>query len=214
MSLLNDEQFKILERLKTQQSLSVDAITKWLRKPKTAVRRALLDMEKKGLIERDWAKNIRGRPTLRFKLGSESKRFFPSMEAEVLHELIKYLAENGQLSLLEKFFHDYWEKKYERVMKKVLKRKNRDFTSRLEALKEVLNEDGFYARSNISKKNDQVMLKECHCPIAAATAVTDIPCHLEAQLISRVLNMDCASVSPMNKQQQSCQFILSKPTRK
>lgn len=213
-NLLNEDQFKILERLKTHEALSVDAVTEWLRKPKTAVRRALLDMEKKDLIERDWARNPRGRPALRFKLSSGSRQLFPSMEAEVLHELIKYLTRNGSSSVLESFFHEYWEKKYERVMKKISSRKSRDLSARLEALKEVLNEDGFYARAQLSKKNDQVTLRECHCPIAAAASATDIPCHLEAQLISRVLNMDCVSVSPMNKEQTNCQFTLNKTRRR
>jgi predicted ArsR family transcriptional regulator len=143
-------------------------------------------------------------------LGTQSKHLFPSKEAELLNELIGYLNQQGHTLILEKFFHEYWDKRYARVMKKVSSRKCRDLNTRLEALKEVLNEDGFYARSNLSKKDNQVILRECHCPLSAAAAVTDIPCRLEAQLISRVLNMECVSAVPMNSEQDDCRFELKK----
>lgn len=210
MNLLNDDQSRIMERLKTQGTQSVDSLTKWIKKPKTAVRRALLDLEKKSLIERHLIKSVRGRPTLCFKLGSQSKLVFPTKEAEVLNELINFLVREGHRPLLEKFFREYWEKRYDRVVEKISARKCRDLGARLEALKEVLSEDGFYARSNISKKDDQITLRECHCPISAAASAVDIPCKLEAQLISRVLNLDCVSASPMSAQQKDCQFKLKK----
>ncbi|HND84751.1 MAG TPA: hypothetical protein PLU50_03050, partial [Pseudobdellovibrionaceae bacterium] len=173
MNLLNEDQFRILERLKTHGTQSIDSITAWSKKPKTAVRRALLDLEKKSLIERTLTKSTRGRPVLCFKLSSQSKVIFPTKEAEVLNELIKFLVREGRKSLLETFFQEYWEKRYERVMEKISQRKCKDLSARLDALKEVLNEDGFYARSNLSKKDDQVTLRECHCPISAAASAVD-----------------------------------------
>ncbi len=208
MNLLNEDQFRILERLKTHGTQSIDSITAWSKKPKTAVRRALLDLEKKSLIERTLIKSTRGRPVLCFKLSSQSKVIFPTKEAEVLNELIKFLVREGRNSLLETFFQEYWEKRYERVMEKISQRKCKDLSARLDALKEVLNEDGFYARSNLSKKDDQVTLRECHCPISAAASAVDIPCNLESQLISKVLNLDCLSASPMSAEQRDCQFML------
>lgn len=206
MNLLNEDQFRILERLKTHGTLSVDSITGWFKKPKTAVRRSLLDLEKKGLIERELIKSSRGRPLLGFKLRSESKVVFPTKEAEVLNELIKFLVQQGQRSLLESFFQEYWEKRYERVMEKISHRKCKDLSARLEALKEVLNEDGFYARSNLSKKDQQLTLRECHCPISAVASATNVPCDLESQLIARVLNLDCVSAEPMSGEQGECRF--------
>jgi len=210
MNLLSKDQFKIIERLKTHGALSVDSITEWTKSPKTAVRRTLLILEKKGLLVRALKKNKRGRPTLFFKLGSESKALFPSNEAEVLNELIKYMLQHGHNSTLENFFAEYWDQKYIRVMNKLSSRKCRDLTARLEALKEVLNEDGFYARSNLSQKDGQITLRECHCPISAVASVVDIPCRLEAQLISRVLNADCVSAIPMSASQRNCLFKFEK----
>lgn len=210
MKLLNDDQFRIMERLKTQGTESIDSLTGWMKKPKTAVRRALLDLEKKSLIERHFTQNARGRPTLCFNLASQSKLIFPTKEAEILNDLIKFLVQKGNRDILEKFFSEYWGEKYDRVMEKIASRKCRDLAARLEALKDVLSEDGFYARANISKKDDQITLRECHCPISAAASATDIPCKLEAQLISRVLNLDCISASPMSAQQKDCQFKFKK----
>ncbi|NUN06873.1 MAG: DeoR family transcriptional regulator [Bdellovibrio sp.] len=211
MNLLNEDQFRILERLKTHGTLSIDAITDWYNKPKTAVRRSLLDLEKKGLIERVLIKSARGRPLVAFRLGSEAKVVFPTKEAEVLNELIKFLVQQGQRPLLESFFQEYWEKRYERVMEKISRRKCKDLSARLEALKEVLNEDGFYARSNLSKKDKQLTMRECHCPISAVASATNVPCDLESQLISKVLNLDCISAEPMSGKQGECRFKFKIP---
>lgn len=210
MNLLNKDQFKILERLKTNGTLSIDSITEQIKKPKTAVRRTLLALEKKVLVERVLTKNLRGRPTLCFKLSSQSGAVFPSKDAEVLSELIKYLLKNGQSSALENFFSEYWDQKYLRVMQKITLQKSQDLPARLNALKEVLNEDGFYARSTRSTKNNQITLRECHCPISAVASVVAIPCRLETKLISRVLETDCVSASPMNSKQKDCLFKIKK----
>ena len=210
MDLINEDQFKILERLKTQGIQSVDAITRWRKKPKTAVRRALLGLEKKGVVERLLQKSERGRPVLCYKLSPDSKAVFPSKEAEVLNELIQYLLKLGHTSILEDFFSQYWDRRYELVMQRLSQRKCRDLSSRLEVLKSVLNEDGFYARSNLNKKNNQITLKECHCPIAAVASAVNSPCRLEAKLISRVLNADCTSASPMSASQKTCVFTFQK----
>jgi predicted ArsR family transcriptional regulator len=210
MNLINGDQFKIIERLKTQGIQSVDAITRWQKKPKTAVRRTLLSLEKRGIVERLLKKTERGRPVLCYKLSAESKAFFPSKEAEVLNELIEYLLKLGHTSILEDFFSKYWDQRYELVMKRLSERKCQDLSTRLEVLKGVLNEDGFYARSSLNKNNDQITLRECHCPIAAVATAINIPCRLEAKLISRVLNADCTSASPMSAQQNSCVFTFKK----
>lgn len=155
-------------------------------------------------------KQQRGRPLLCFKLSSGSKPLFPNKEAEVLNELIQYLVQSGHGSVLESFFNKYWDQRYERVMQKLSARKCRDLSARLEALKDVLNEDGFYARSNLSKKDDHVTLRECHCPISAVASAVDIPCRLEAKLISRVLNAECVSAEPMTPEQKDCLFKFKK----
>ncbi len=208
MKLLNEDQFKIIEKVKLQGALSVDQLTSWLKKPKTAVRRALLNLEKRGLVQRQLRKSHRGRPALYFVLGAQANAIFPTKEAELLSEMMKFLIKNGHRTLLEEFFKEFWEKRYNRVIEKISKRKCRDLTSRLEALKEVLNEDGFYARSQISNKQNQVVLKECHCPISAAASVVEIPCQLESQLISRVLNLESISSAPMSNSQEACHFVL------
>lgn len=210
MDLINGDQFEILERLKTQGIQSVDAITQWQQKPKTAIRRTLLALEKKGVIERLLQKSERGRPVLCYKLSPDSKALFPSKESEVLSQLIQYLLKLGHSSILEAFFSKYWDQRYDLVMKRLSKRKCQDLATRLEVLKSVLNEDGFYAQSKIDKRSDLITLTECHCPIAAVATVINIPCRLEAKLISRVLNADCTSVRPISAQQKNCVFTFKK----
>lgn len=206
MQILGKEEFRILERLKIRGPLSIDDLTLWLKKPKTAVRRVLLDLEEKQLLERNSVNLGRGRPIVQFQLGPKANAYFPSQEAAVLSELLQHLVDHGQRQLLEEFFRQFWERKFERVMSKLATRKSRDLKDRIAALHEVLGEDGFYAHSKHLKSTGGMQLRESHCPIAAVASVIDIPCRLEAELISRVLKMDCSMAEPMNARQKDCVF--------
>lgn len=199
MKLLSDSQHEILELLKRSGPTSVDAITEELGLVKTAARRSLLALERRGFLKREWMPARRGRPKLAFAVTPETDKLFPSKEAELLERLIQYLRDKGLENVIESFFRAYWEEKYERIMRKLNARKNQDLGSRMEILVSVLEDDGFFPRAELNKKSATAALQECHCPISAAARITDIPCRMESRFIAKVLN---AEVKPLG----GCEF--------
>ncbi len=196
MKLLNDNQQRIIELLKVHDCLTVNQFTQRMKPVKTAVRRNLLSLEARRIIERDWMPSSRGRPQLAFRLTSKSNVFFPNKESELLTELIKFLQNSGNNILVDSFFKEYWDKRYQQVLEKLKSKKVQDISARLDALKEVLEDEGFRPRSSLSTAKSEIRLKECHCPIAGVTQMTDLPCHLERRLIERVLNLHTEMTKP------------------
>lgn len=200
----NKTQMKVLEALKNKGECSLDQLVEALKEHKTSIRRALESLSSQGLIEKSFIQKGRGRPALVVELTSESEKFFPSRESEILSGLIRYLMDQGHESLIQSYFEGYWEQKYQRVLKK-MESQNEDTTQkRLSALKSVLKEDGFYPQARIQK--NQVTVKECHCPLAAVAREVSIPCQLEAKLIAKVLKAKKVKVSPMGLERRECLF--------
>ncbi len=190
MDLFTAAQVKILRLLQKQNPLTADQICTELGLAKTAARRTLLILERRGLLSRQWQPAARGRPKLAFQLAKASDKIFRSKESELLEGLILHLINSGQRRLVEDYFKQYWNEKYEKVRAQISARKSRDFSSRLEILLSALEDEGFSPRATLEKRSGTVSLKECHCPISAAANNTDIPCRMEARFIQKVLNAE------------------------
>lgn len=208
MKLLSEIQSRILELLKTNTVLSIDDLTTELNMTKTAVRRQLLAMEKRELLEREYQHLERGRPALRFRLTSGAERLFPSKEAEILSELITFINRSGHEELLEKFFEDYWQKRLDSILAEIKKKGRDSFENRLELLKDVLARDGFMPSSRFESRGKELVLRECHCPLEAAVGVSRLPCKLEQRLISKVLNAPITSLEIRPDNNNLCEFRL------
>jgi len=211
MKLLSDQQDKILAQLKKKNSLSVDDLTSILRLAKTAVRRTLLSLEKRGLVVRSFHPSERGRPRLVFQLTSAAGRLFPSKDAELLSSLLKFLIDSGHEQIVDDFFENYWQQRFDAIQERLLKKRKDDFETRLEVLKDELEKEGFMPRSRVSRHGSQVSLQECHCPIEAAASITEKPCQLERRLISRVLNSPVGSATIRKEPHETCEFNLPIP---
>lgn len=203
MKLLSEGHHEIIELIKRRGLASVDEVTLELRLVKTAARRALLTLERRGLLERRWMPSPRGRPKLAFAVTSETHRLFGTKEAELLESLIGFLRAKGLEGLVEEFFRAYWDKKFEMIMRRLKARKNRDLGSRLELLVSVLEDEGFHPSAELDKKSSTAALKECHCPISSVSKVTDIPCRMESRFIAKVLNAEVRSLG-------GCEFEIRK----
>lgn len=209
MKLLSDSQNSILLLLKKKITVSVDEATFHLGITKTAVRRHLLVMERRGLVERVQQRKERGRPSLAFRLTPSARRLFPNKEAEILSGLIKFLTESGNEELIEEFFKQYWEKRYESIQARLAKKKTPDISTRIQVLKEELEKEGFMPRSRVVQKSQQLTFQECHCPLESVVSSTRVPCHMEKRLISRVLNAPVTVVKLREDEDEGpCEYTL------
>ncbi len=212
MKLLSKAQAEILDLLNEREALSVDEVSHQIGGAKTAIRKHLLAMERRGLLQREYRPAERGRPTLIFRLTSKSNSLFPTKEAEILNELIGYLTREGHEDLLEQFFENYWQKRLELVKERIEEKGRDDMDARVEVLKEVLEDEGFLPDAHINKKGDEVLLRQCHCPIEAITQASGsrahLPCHLEKRFIAKVLNAPLSSMKLECKADSPCEFQL------
>ncbi|MCM2282396.1 MAG: DeoR family transcriptional regulator [Bdellovibrionaceae bacterium] len=208
MKLLSEKQSQIVELLKRHSKLSVDDIVEAVGDAKTAVRRQLLLLERRGLLQREYRAAERGRPSLVFTLTADSKQLFPSKEVELLSELMGFLVRDGHEELLERFFDRYWQKRLDQVVKEIKSRGRSDLDTRLEVLKEMLEREGFVPTVRFEKKGRELLLRECHCPIEAAVRTSKLPCQLERRLIAKVLNAPIDSISMRADPSNGCEFRL------
>lgn len=213
MKLLSPSQSRILSTLKRKGTVSVTLITREMGLAKTAVRKHLLAMEKRGLIERRLLPARRGRPALAFRLTTSAHRLFPSKEAELLDRLLRFLMNGGHEDLVNRFFEEYWLERYEKIRKRLLRIGKDDLKTRMKVLTEELEHEGFMPRASFAKHGSQATLRECHCPIEAASRLTRLPCQLEQRLISKVLNAPIRSATIKADQDGACEFILPVPRR-
>lgn len=203
MKLFSKRQQQILDLLKRNGRMSVDQVTAELDGVKTAARRALLSLERRDILTREWIPTPRGRPQLAFSLRSESGQLFSSKEAELLEGLIRFLRKVGLEKVIEDFFADYWDEKYAEVMKRLKSRRSHDLGTRMEILVSVLEDEGFYPRAELNKEKGLANLKECHCPISSVAKTTSIPCKMESRFIAKVLNAKVDQI-------QRCEFSIRK----
>lgn len=216
MKLLSNSQSHIVSLLKAKGVLSVNELTSALGTAKTAVRRNLLSLERRDLVERVYKPAKRGRPSLAFRLTSAANKLFPSKEAELLSSLLDFLIGFGHEKIVNEFFESYWQKRYDEIQKQLQKKGKDDLQTRLSVLKAVLEKEGFMPQSRFAQKGSQLSLQECHCPLEAAATVTSMPCKLEQRLISRVLNAPVKATTLRGEAQNACEFILpvSRQTKK
>jgi predicted ArsR family transcriptional regulator len=212
MKLLSESQSRILSALKRKGTVSVNLLTRELGLTKTAVRRHLLTMEKRGLIERRLLPGRRGRPSLAFHLTTAAHRLFPSKEAELLDRLLRSLMDSGHEDWVNRFFEDYWHERYEKIRRRLLHIGKDDLKTRMKVLTEELENEGFMPRASFAKRGSQMTLRECHCPIEAASRMTKFPCRLEQRLISRVLNAPIQNAAIKTDSGDACEFTL--PTQR
>src|SRR5699024_3447731 len=117
--------------------LSIDEATKQTDLAKTTLREHFLQLERDRYIQRDYIRNGPGRPKLQYRLTLEGERLFPSSEAALIKELIKYLKSRGEEDTLEDFFRVFWEERLEKAQHQMTKASKQDKKSRIEALSQM-----------------------------------------------------------------------------
>lgn len=214
MNLLSDIKHKVLEIIKTHQNISIDKITSLSGLSKTSIRRHLISLERKKLIERNYIPSARGRPILSFKLTRNAYVLFPSQNAELLNQLLQYLIERNQHELLKDFFEKYWNSRLLKFSETLKSKKRDDQNTRLEVIKSLLEEEGFNPHIRKDRVSGQLHLQERHCPFESVVQVTRLPCKLEQNFISKALKINVNTVSLRPSGDENCDFELPKPNKK
>lgn len=188
LDLIDGARKELLEIIKRQGEVSVDEATEYLGLAKTTVRQHLLQLEHQGLIERRFEKAPVGRPQLKYCVSAKGEGLFPNREPALLQEFLSYLIANGQEKRIREFFEHYWKSRREQfeVTLAEVEAAHPSASSqknRLEALRRLLEAEGFMPEAEISRDEKRIRLRECNCPFPAVIRATRLPCSLESEFI-------------------------------
>lgn len=214
MSTGNDERVprdEILEHLRRQGAMTIDALVQALSLSKTATRAHILKLEEQGLIQRSRVRRQgSGRPPVAFELTERGGAFFPTQDDTYLRSLLEFLEAQGHESLITQFFQDIWSGRHASFASRLPTGSipQSSLEERLSALVNMLAEDQFMPEVErcTDDDGDVVIVRECNCPIPAAARATRIPCALEAEFLEDVVGGRLRRASFANDRTQVCTF--------
>ncbi len=203
---MSDVKKGLLELIKRNGTLSVDEAVEETSLAKTTIREHFLHMEKDGSIQRGYVRSGPGRPSLQYKLTADGHNQFPSYESKMMRELLIFLKENGEEALMEDFFKRFWEKRFQKAKQMMEEAEQDDERSPIEALMEMLQEEGFMPEHKLYKEDGMVCVKECNCPFREVVKVTTLPCRLEAEFYQKLFGADVERTTYIAEGDHACTY--------
>ena len=202
----SDTRRELLQIMKRKGSLSVDEAMEALGMARTTVRDHLLQLKEKGLLDRTAERKGRGRPSHRYEMTRRAKVLFPSRDGELMGRLVRFLKEQGAEALVQTFFETYWNDRTEAVKRKLQRVASDDIDDTVETLREILEEEGFMPK--ITRKENQVTIRECNCPFPESVKHTKIPCRLERQFYETLFEVEVDRVTYIPEGNAACSYEL------
>lgn len=197
---------QLLDLIKSKGIITLDEAVENTGLAKTTLREHFLQLENDGYAERTFERDGPGRPSLQYELTSKGHRLYPSYEPKLAGKFIQYLKEEGEEEKIEAFFEKFWEERF-------LKAKNRmdrfapDQTKeRLQALVEMLEEEGFMPEFELDEQREEITIKECNCPFSEIVKETRLPCKLEALFFKKILGDEARRTSHIAEGDYSCTY--------
>lgn len=200
---------EILDIIKREGRISLENISAAMKLAKTTLREHFLNLERDGLIQREYVRSGPGRPSLQFQLTAKGNLYFPSSESGMMKEFLRYLQKENKTELIEEFFTAFWEKRYQNAKKKMDKYPESEKKKRLEALSGMLEEEGFMPVINSDNSGGNLTIRECNCPFREVIKETRLPCKLEAEFYMRLFNSDVERNSYIAEGDHSCTYQVS-----
>lgn len=211
---------RILELLKLQGAQRIDDIAASLSLSKSTVRAHLLRLEDAKLIQRHFIpKDGPGRPALAFELSADGHAQFPNDEGSVLTDLLNFLKQQSEESLIKQYFTSLWTQRsheLEHIAGAALD--TLSLKERQDATLELLSRHGFMPEllpaAHDASNDDTFTVRECHCPFPAAVRATRIPCRLERAFLSKALGVPVRAVQLAEKPGEGhCDFQFGAPLK-
>ncbi len=180
---IGESQRKLLELIKRSGECTLAQLEAGFDLNRETLRTHLKSLAAMGLVERPGVHRTGpGRPHVLYQLTAAGEALFPRREGALLGELAGFLHEQGHHDLLEKFFDVRLARRRQELAPRVAGLRGR---KRLEAVAEILSEEGFVAEVVGGEAGPRLRL--CHCPLRGLVATTALPCRFEKKLIESLL---------------------------
>ncbi len=206
--VLSDSQTELLDVMKRQGEITVEEASTRLDLAPTTIRQHINRLEELGLVERRKEIQGRGRPTLHFSLADLALQLYPSMDDDVVGDLLDFLTTEGYHGAIDTFFKRFWEIRRRDFEQRLDDADASTLEERLDILEEFLDEQGFMPEVEV-RDDGQILIRECNCPLRGAVEKTRLPCRLEAQFLQEVVGRVLERVEYIPDGHSACSYEFS-----
>jgi predicted ArsR family transcriptional regulator len=207
--MISGSKKQLVDLIKKRGAVTIDEASQATELAKTTLREHFLQLERDGLIKREFLRQGPGRPTLQYQLTGDGQKLYPSQEAKLLKGMLKFLKSEGEEKLIREFFESFWNKQLEKAERLMSEYPVEDTANRLETLSEILAEEGFMPECKVINKNGDVEIQECNCPFGEIVGETRLPCQLEAEFFQKLFGGNVERSSHIADGDFSCTYRLS-----
>lgn len=197
---------QLLDIIKTRGIASVDEAVEQTGLAKSTLREHFLRLENDGYVKRTFEREGPGRPSLQYELTAKGQQLYPSYESKLAGRFIRFLKEEGEEEMIEAFFDQFWEERYQNARNRMNQHEPEQLTNRLKTLVQMLEEEGFMPEFEIDEKQHKITVKECNCPFSEIVKETRLPCKLEALFFKKILGSSTERTTHIAEGDYSCTY--------
>lgn len=203
---IGESQARILEELKRSGAGTIQELAERLDLSVETVRSHLKGLAAKDLVERRGQRRRGpGRPEIIYGVTENADPLFPGREGEILQELARFLEDQGHGEIVGRFLEARMAERLESARECL---EGLDGDDRLEAVAEILSEEGFMAQVDEEEETGETVLRLCNCPVRDLVAMTKAPCRAELGFVQKLLDAELRRVSYIPSGDPVCAYGL------
>lgn len=197
---------QILVNLKRAGPTSLAALSAELGISKMAVLKHLAVLEGRGLVERSYRAEGRGRPRAYFELTRKSTRLFPEAYTQLTVCALQFIEEKLGRPAVVQLLQQRTEEVYRDDARRF---EDEDFAGRVRTLVALRDEGGYMAeRGRIGRNRAEVL--EHNCPILAVAGQYGEACQVEVRLFEKLLRADVDATHRVVAGDHVCRFVIKR----
>jgi predicted ArsR family transcriptional regulator len=194
----------VLLHLKRQGEMTVSELCQALGITAMAVRRHLTGLQQEGLVNARIVKQLRGRPTYRYRLTEKAEGLFPAaydnFATELLDTVYEMSGHKGVMELLNC--------RHQRLVDKLKPRfQNKDLRARVEEVSKYYSENGFMTEWEQLPDGNFIIFQR-HCAVHDLANRYRQMCVLEPRLIEELLEAKVTRQQYMLKNDPVCGYLV------
>lgn len=179
---MSETRMRILQLLKMRSQMTVNELEAALDISQMGIRQHLAILKTEGLVEYRQQKQGRGRPPYVYRLTAAANSLFPTTYATFAVDLIHEVAKFNGPGFINKVFRGRMQTQLQTYQRRLHEKK---LPERVKELAQIRDEEGYMA--HVEETEDDYILSEHHCPIAAIAHEYPHVCEIELALFRRSL---------------------------
>ncbi len=194
---------QILQRLRTEGSLTAQQLAEKLEITSMGVRRHLMTLERDGLIQMQTQRQAAGRPTYVYRLTEAGFDTFPKSYDLLATQVLDVVRATEGDKRVSQIFAGRMEQLYEQYAPRMT---GKNLAERIQELAKIQDEAGYMARWE--KVKGGYYLKEQNCAIYRVACRFQDACQFEIELFRRLLDADLKRVEHQIKGDLACTYFI------